>query len=138
MPPDPPERRTDLANVLTAIRARAQATRRRVGRVDRLSRAHIAADLAQIEAQTDKLAALLFDPDGTGAAMAARGRADETGADRGDASGMDRIRQNADEGAPGRGRVPAGTASPARRSPPPPPGMIRGRARPRSGGASSC
>jgi hypothetical protein len=46
-------------NHLTAIRCRAQATRRRVRRVDRLSRAHIAADLALIEARSDALAEAL-------------------------------------------------------------------------------
>jgi len=51
----------DLANALAAIRGRAQATRRRIERVDTLNRDHIAADLGQIEQQADRLAALLLD-----------------------------------------------------------------------------
>jgi hypothetical protein len=48
-------------DVLAAIRGRAQATRRRVERVDTLSRDQIAADLHQIEVQADRLAALVQD-----------------------------------------------------------------------------
>jgi hypothetical protein len=63
MPADPPPVASpawhELLDHLTAIRGRAQATRHRVRRVDRLSRAHIAADLAAIEARADALAALL-------------------------------------------------------------------------------
>jgi hypothetical protein len=60
-PPSPnePLRWHDLVDRLTAIRGRAQATRLRLARVKRLSRAHIASDLAQIEAATDELVAAL-------------------------------------------------------------------------------
>ena len=51
----------DLLDALTAIKGRAQVTRRRVLRVDRLSREHIAADLGQIEDQVSRMAALLRD-----------------------------------------------------------------------------
>ena len=63
--PDAPPAMHELVDHLTAIRGRAQATRRRVRRVDRLSREHIAADLAQIEARADALTELLrqFAPD---------------------------------------------------------------------------
>jgi hypothetical protein len=57
--PDAPPTAKELFDHLTAIRARAQATRRRVQRVGRLSRAHIAADLALIEARADALAEAL-------------------------------------------------------------------------------
>lgn len=56
-----PRRWHELMNALTAIRGRAQATRRRVERAKRLSRAEIVSDLVQIEARTDRLAALLLD-----------------------------------------------------------------------------
>ncbi len=49
----------DLLNVVSAIRARAQLTRRRLFRVDELSRDHIDADLEQIEAQTRRLTGLI-------------------------------------------------------------------------------
>jgi hypothetical protein len=62
--PDAARRWHDLVDLLTAIRGRAQATRRRVGRVDRLSREHIAGDLAQIEAVADKQVAALAEPGG--------------------------------------------------------------------------
>ena len=57
----------DLLDDLTAIRGRAQATRRRIGRVERLSRAHIAADLAQIEARVDAMAVRLLEAEADGA-----------------------------------------------------------------------
>lgn len=49
----------DVLNAVAAIRARAQLTRRRVGRVDDLSRDHIGADLAQIEAHAQRLTVLI-------------------------------------------------------------------------------
>lgn len=49
----------DVLNAVAAIQARAQLTRRRVGRVDDLSRDHIGADLAQIEAHAQRLTALI-------------------------------------------------------------------------------
>ena len=55
----------DLYDALTAIKGRAQVTRRRVLRVDRLSREHIAADLGAIDDQASRMAALLRDlPEG--------------------------------------------------------------------------
>ncbi len=57
----------DVLDVVAAIRARAQLTRRRLARVDELSRDHIGADLAQIEVQAERLAGLILplqgDPD---------------------------------------------------------------------------
>ena len=50
----------DVLDVVAAIRARAQLTRRRLARVDELSRDHIGADLAQIEAQAERLARLIL------------------------------------------------------------------------------
>ena len=61
---DPTRRWHDLVDLLTAIRGRAQATRRRVQRVNRLNRTHIAADLALIEARADKMVALLLAEEG--------------------------------------------------------------------------
>jgi hypothetical protein len=62
-PADPARRLTDLAydllNVATAIRSRAQQTRRRVHRVDTLSRDHIGSDLEQIEFHIERLVALI-------------------------------------------------------------------------------
>lgn len=49
----------DVLNAVATIRARAQMTRRRVGRIDDLSRDHIGADLAQIEAQAQRLIGLI-------------------------------------------------------------------------------
>jgi hypothetical protein len=63
-PPDQTHRWHDLVDLLTEIRGRAQATRHRIGRVRRLSRAHIAADLAQIEAATDELLEVLAEQRG--------------------------------------------------------------------------
>jgi hypothetical protein len=63
-PSDATRRWHDLVDLLTAIRGRAQATRRRVQRVNRLNREHIAADLALIEARTDKIVALLLAEEG--------------------------------------------------------------------------
>lgn len=54
----------ELLNALTAIKTRAQVTRRRVLRIDHLSRTHIAADLVQIDAQVSRLAAFLHGPNG--------------------------------------------------------------------------
>lgn len=61
----------DALDVLAAIRARAQLTRRRVGRVDELSRDHIGADLAQIERHAERLARLIspLQRDGSGSAV---------------------------------------------------------------------
>src|SRR5687768_2262382 len=50
----------DLMNLLTAIKGRAQATRHRIQRTERLDPAAVAADLAQIEARADRMAAMLF------------------------------------------------------------------------------
>lgn len=58
--PAPPPPDDALVDALAAVRGRAQMTRRRVERAPHLSRAHIAADLAWIEAQTDRLATLLL------------------------------------------------------------------------------
>ena len=58
--PDPTSLALDLLDLLSAIRGRAQATRRRVEHVDTLGRDRIAADLAQVEAQADRMARLLF------------------------------------------------------------------------------
>lgn len=49
----------DVLNVVAAIRARAQLTRRRIHRVDDLSRDHIGADLEQIEAHAQRLTGLI-------------------------------------------------------------------------------
>lgn len=49
----------DLLNVVAAIRGRAQLTRRRIFRVDDLSRDHIGADLEQIEAHAQRLTGLI-------------------------------------------------------------------------------
>lgn len=49
----------DLINAVATIQARAQLTRRRVDRVDTLSRDHIGADLAQIEVQAQRVARLV-------------------------------------------------------------------------------
>jgi hypothetical protein len=57
----------DLLDDLTAIRGRAQATRRRIGRIKRLSRRHIAADLAQIESRADAMAVRLLEAEAAGA-----------------------------------------------------------------------
>ena len=54
-------RALDLLDALTAIKGRAQIARRRVLRVDRLSREHIAADLGEIDDQVSRMAALLRD-----------------------------------------------------------------------------
>jgi hypothetical protein len=60
---DPARRLADLAydllNVAVAIRGRAQQTRRRVRRVDALSRDHIGSDLEQIEFHVERLVALI-------------------------------------------------------------------------------
>ena len=48
-PPVPGDTLDDALDAAVIVRARAQLTHRRVLRVDRLSREHIAADLAQIE-----------------------------------------------------------------------------------------
>ena len=61
----------DLLNAVSAIRARAQLTRRRIFRVEELSRDHIGADLEQIEAQTQRLTGLI-DPMHGGARLAPR------------------------------------------------------------------
>ena len=58
--PDATRRWHDLVDLLTTIRGRAQATRHRIQRVNRLNRAHIAADLALIEARADRMVALLL------------------------------------------------------------------------------
>jgi hypothetical protein len=55
----PPGAAEDLIDAVAAVRLRSQQTRRRLGRVVRLDRARIAADLAAIEAQADRLGALL-------------------------------------------------------------------------------
>lgn len=52
-------RALDLFDALTAIKGRAQVTRRRVLRVDQLDRDHIAADLGEIADQVSRMAALL-------------------------------------------------------------------------------
>jgi hypothetical protein len=49
----------DLLNVAAAIRGRAQQTRRRIHRVDELSRDHIGSDLEQIEVHVARLVALI-------------------------------------------------------------------------------
>ena len=49
----------DLLNAVAAIRARAQLTRRRIHRVETLSRDHIGSDLEQIESQTLRLTRLI-------------------------------------------------------------------------------
>jgi len=49
----------DLLNVLTAIRGQAQTTHRRIGRVDRLSRDHIASDLERIGVHTERMTGLI-------------------------------------------------------------------------------
>ena len=59
-----------LLNDLTAIRGRAQATRHRIGRVNRLSREHIAADLAQIEARADAMTERLLEAEAAAAPAA--------------------------------------------------------------------
>ena len=61
--PDRDRRLTDLAydllNVLAAIRGQAQMTHRRIGRVDRLSRDHIASDLERIGVHTERMTGLI-------------------------------------------------------------------------------
>ena len=49
----------DLLNALAAIRGQAQLTRRRIRRVDRLSRDHIAGDLERIDAHVERMTGLI-------------------------------------------------------------------------------
>ena len=63
-PHSPPDRPTAeathaLLDALAVVKARAELTRRRIRRVPRLSRAHIAEDLALIETQAERMAHIL-------------------------------------------------------------------------------
>lgn len=49
----------EVINAVSAIRGQAQLTRKRIEKVDHLSREHLAADLRQIEEQATRAGALV-------------------------------------------------------------------------------